>query len=127
MAGSDDATTMEGGRIDQDGFVDRSQRFSDLPACETARRIAGEPALLSAASAHLERFARDDPRQRRGYALWRALLDGPCDAVVALLTARSAAGDYVRETAPAFPGLPVATRTRLLRIARSPLVEAVPP
>lgn len=107
--------------MEPDGFIDCSQRFSYLLACENARRVATDPALLDAASAHLERFSQPDPHQRRGYEMWRALLDGPVDAVVAILVERSTRADYARETAPAFPGLPVATRTELLRLSRSPL------
>jgi hypothetical protein len=107
--------------MERDGFIDRSQRFSYLLACENARRIAADGDLLSIASEHLERFARDDPRQRDGYVLWRKLLDGPREAIVAILTERSAEGNYARETAPVFPGLPVAVRTHLLRLARQPI------
>jgi hypothetical protein len=109
--------------MEEDGFIDRSQRFSYLLACENARRIADDPSILAGAAEHLERFAGPDPRQREGYRLWRELLDGPAEQIVALLTELSRRGDYARETAPAFPGMPVSMRTRLLGRSRAPLPE----
>ena len=92
-------------------------------ACENARRIAEDPEILKSARRHLDRFSRDDPHQRHGYALWSALLDEGSGTVIARLTERSERGDYARQTAPSFGGLDAATRARLLMQARSPLAQ----
>ena len=97
----------------------RSQRFSYLVACENARRILADPAVLVAARAHLDRFSKDDPHQRDAYALWSGLLAQGPEAVAAALLDTSQRGDYTREAAPSFGGLPPAVRTRLLREARA--------
>ena len=107
--------------MEPDGFHSRSQRFSYLVACENARRIRDDPAILEAGKAHLDRFSRPDPHQRDGYALWLRLLEDGQQAVAAALMDRSAWGDWVRETAPSFGGLPARTRTRLLRLSTVPL------
>lgn len=107
--------------MDLDGFRDRNHRYSYLVARETARRIAVDPAVLEAGRRHLDRFSRGDPAQRDGCALWSGLLDAGPEAVVARLTERGERGDYARETAPSFGGLPGPVRTRLLREAAEPL------
>ena len=88
-----------------DGVIDQSQRFS---SCSPVKTRAGSrsPAILMSAAAHLERFAAQDPRQRSWYALWRGLLDGPVETIVAIPRERSPRGDYKRETAPVLPACP---------------------
>ena len=107
--------------MEPDGFHSRNQRFSYLVARENARRILDDPAVLKAGQAHLDRFSRPDPHQRDGCAIWRRLLGDGQQAVAAALMDRSAWGDWVRETAPSFGGLPARTRTRLLRLSTVPL------
>ena len=92
--------------MEADGFRDRTQRYSYLVACENARRILADPAVLEAGRRHLERFSAGNPHRRDGYALWSALLDDGAAAVTARLTERGERGDYTRETAPSFGGLP---------------------
>jgi len=113
--------------MDSDGFYDRNHRYSYLVACENARRIAEDPEILKAAHHHLDRFSRDDPHQKDGYALWSSLLDEAPETIVAQLMERSERGDYARQTAPSFGGLPGPVRTRLLRQARVPLSEDLEP
>ncbi len=112
--------------MDPDGFRDRNHRYSYLVACENARRLAEDPHRLFAARRHLDRFSRDDPAQREGYAFWSALLDADPDIIAARLTERGERGDYARETAPSFGGLPGPVRARLLLEAREPLPSIMP-
>ena len=107
--------------MDPDGFRDRNHRYSYLVACENARRLAKDPRHLVAARLHLERFSRDDPTQREAYSLWSALLGFDAEVIAARLTERGERGDYTRETAPSFGGLPGPVRARLSREARKPL------
>lgn len=113
--------------MERDGFRDRNQRYGYLVARETARRIVEDPSRIEAGRRHLERFARDDPHQSRGYALWAALLDAGPALVAARLVERGERGDDARETAPSFGGLPGPVRLRLLKEARSPLSRLAQP
>ena len=92
--------------MEADEFRDRNRRYSFLIACENARRILADPSVLEAGRRHLDRFTRGVPQRRHGYALWSALLDEGAEAVAARLTGRGERGDYARETAPSFGGLP---------------------
>lgn len=114
-----------GSTVEADGLHDRNRRYSYLVARENARRILANPALLESGRRHLERFSAGDPHQRHGYALWTALLDEGAVAVAARLTERGERGDYARDTAPSFGGLPGRVRARLLAEARSPLAEPI--
>ena len=107
--------------MEADGFRDRNQRYSYLVACENARRILADALVLETGRRHLDRFCRDVPQRSHGYALWSALLDKGAEAVAVRLTERGELGDYTRETAPSFGGLPGPVRVRLLAEARAPL------
>lgn len=107
--------------MEADGFRDRNQRYGYLVACENARRILLDPAVLEGGRRHLDRFTAGDPHRRHGYVLWSALFDEGAEAVAARLTERGARGDYTRETAPSFGGLPGPVRARLLADARVPI------
>ena len=107
--------------MDPDGFRDRNHRYSYFVACENARRLAEDPGRLVAARHHLDRFSRDDPSQRDAYSLWSALLDAGAEAIAARLIERGERGDYTREPAPSFGGLPGPVRARLSREPREPL------
>lgn len=107
--------------MEADGFRDRNQRYGYLVACENARRILADPSVIETGRRHLDRFARGVPQRRDSYAHWSALLDEGAETVAARLTERGERGDYTRETAPSFGGLPGPVRTRLLAEARSPL------
>ncbi len=106
---------------DGDGFPDRHRRYAFLVYREIAGRIIDDPGLVELGREHLDRFAARDPRQRDAFAVWDALLKEPASTIAARLTERSADGDYLRETAPAFGALPGSVRQRLLLQARSPL------
>ena len=112
---------VERNAVDPDGFRDRNHRYSYLVACENARRLLEDPRYLVSARLHLQRFSRDDPAQRDGFALWSVLLDADPQSVAARLTERGERGDYTRETAPSFGGLPGPVRARLSRQAQEPL------
>ena len=103
-----------------DGFHDRRHRFSYLIAVEHARRIRLDPSLLEAARDHMERRL---PYHRAGEDMWRKLLDAGVEAVVAALLDQSPAGDYARETAPAFGGIPASIRRALLAQAAEPVTR----
>lgn len=104
--------------MEADCFRNRQQRFSYLVAKENARRIKQDPTLLAEGRRHLDARL---PEFAAGADLWRRLLDEGADAVAAALVERSATGDYVRETAPSFGGLPARTRAALLARAATPL------
>ena len=111
--------------MDADEFRDRSHRYSYLVACETARRLQEDAGLIEVGRQHLEAFQAGRPEYRRGYELWLSLLQAGVPTIVSALTARSPAGDYARETAPSFGGLPARIRTRLLAKAATPRAEPV--
>lgn len=113
----------QGMTMEVDGFWDRNHRFSYLVAVEIAHRIQGNPGLLVTALTHLERFASGDPRQAKGYALWRHLLTRTPEEIISRLVERSESGDYVRQTAPSFGALPANVRSRLVAAARRPLEQ----
>ena len=112
--------------MDPDGFRDRNHRYSYLVACENARRLVDDPQRLVAARHHFDRFSRNDPAQRDGVALWSALFVADPGTIAARLTERGERGDYTRETAPSFGGLPGPTRARLSREAGAPLPSLLP-
>ena len=97
----------------------RNHRFSRLVGIENARRVLEQPEVLRSARAHLDRFSKGDPGQADGYALWDRLLGQGPEAVAAALRDPSPWGDYARETAPSFGGLPAPVRASLIRQARA--------
>jgi len=107
--------------MDIDEFRDRSHRYSYLVACETARRLQEDPGLIEIGRQHLEKFQAGKAEYRAGCELWLGLLNAGVPTIVSALTARSHAGDYARETAPSFGGLPARVRTRLLAQAAMPV------
>ena len=68
--------------MDPEGFRDRGQRYGCLVARENARRVVEDPSVLEAGRRHRERFSRDEPHRRHGYALWTTPLDAGPEAVV---------------------------------------------
>lgn len=83
-------------------FRDAHERRAYQRALEVARRIVDDPSLLEKGRAFLDRFVKDDPRQRRGYALWIETLRLEPEQVVRLLIADDEQGAFLRETAPVF-------------------------
>ena len=106
--------------MDPDTPRSRGWRFSYLIACENARRVLADPAVLAGAKAHLHRFSKGDPHQRDACLLWDRLLAEGAGTVAAALRDPGPRGDYARETAPSFGGLPPAVRRRFLALARAP-------
>ena len=109
--------------MESDGFPNRQQRFSYLIALEHAKRVRLDPSLLTEASRHMDRRS---PECRAGEDLWRRTIAEGVEAVVAALTDRSPSGDYARETAPAFGGIPAPRRRELLAAAYLPFDTAGP-
>ena len=87
-------------------FRDAYERRSYLRAYLLGQRLLAEPALISRGRAYLDRFVRDDPRQRRIYAMWLKALDLPVDQLVGQLLADNSHGAELRETAPVFVVIP---------------------
>jgi hypothetical protein len=87
-------------------FRDAYDRRAYLRACLLGKRLLDEPALLEKGRAFLERFVRDDPRQRRIYALWTDVLTLPVEQIVGQLLADDERGAMLRETAPVFVVIP---------------------
>ena len=113
--------------MDPDGFRDRNHRYSYLVACENAATASPRTPsawlpldITSIASRVTTR------RNVRDIRVWSALLDEGFGVVAARLTERGERGDYARETAPSFGGLPGPVRARLSREAREPLPSIVP-
>ena len=93
------------GELKQD-FRDAYERRAYLRACLLGQRLLENPALLARGRAFLDRFVKDDPRQRRIYAMWTDTLRLPVEELVRRLLADDARGAALRETAPVFVVIP---------------------
>jgi hypothetical protein len=83
-------------------FRDRHERLKYLKACETARRIVGDPSLTEQARRFVEAAMAPDPHQRAYTLIWRELPGLPADAIAAALLEDSDRGQLLRDTSPVF-------------------------
>jgi hypothetical protein len=87
-------------------FRDAYDRRTYARACLLARRLLENPALVQDGRTYLERFVRDDPKQRRIYQIWSGMLELPVAALVGRLLADDEAGAALRDSAPVFVVIP---------------------
>jgi hypothetical protein len=83
-------------------FYDAHERRAYQRSLEVARRIIDDPSLLDRGRAFLERFVRNDIRQRQSYQLWVATLGLGAETVARRLVADDERGERLRESAPVF-------------------------
>jgi hypothetical protein len=83
-------------------FRDRHERLKYLKACETARRISGDPRQVEQARHFVETAMAPDPHQRAYTAMWREVLSLPASDIAAALIEDSARGQLLRDTSPVF-------------------------
>ncbi len=95
-------------------FRDAHERRAYQRTLEVARRIVDDPALLEKGRAFLDRFVKDDPRQRRVYVLWTEILRLEPEQVVRRLIADDEQGAFLRETAPVFTTISPETARHLV-------------
>lgn len=101
---------------------DFSKAYSLLVNREIGRRLLADPRLMR--DLRREVVLIGEAHQRHARALWTGLVEGPVAALADLLARDDEAGDFARETRPAFIELDADTRERLLREARSLLEPA---
>jgi hypothetical protein len=94
-------------------FHDSHDRRAYARAAEIAARIVDDPSLLERGRAYLERFMRDDPRQRRVYDVWLEVLALGPERVALALVADDDEGAYLRSTAPVFTTIEADVARRL--------------
>jgi hypothetical protein len=97
-------------------FYDTHERRSYARHWATAMQLVQEPQLLEHAKAFLERFVRPDPHQRHVYAAWSKLIESSPAEVAISLIEDSAAGAFLRETAPPFRKATEADREETRRL-----------
>jgi len=86
-------------------FHDAHERRQYTLACETARRIVRDPALIEDARRFVERAMAPDPHQAVYTTMWRDLLSRPASVIATALIEDSDRGGLLRETSPVFgPG-----------------------
>lgn len=83
-------------------FRDRHERVQYLKACETARRISGDPRLIEQARRCVEEAMAPDPHQRAYTAMWRQMLSLLASDIAAVLIEDSDRGQLLRDTSPVF-------------------------
>jgi len=69
---------------------------------EVASRIVDDASLIERGRAFLDRFVREDVRQRRAYENWVELLDRPPEYIARELLSDTTRGEMLRDTAPVF-------------------------
>lgn len=98
--------------------------LSDLRArlmhCYVARRIAADPAVLSVASARLERLRHANPHGRIYHDRWQELISGPRVRLLRALTEDSESADALRKESPFTILVPPAERRRVFESVRVP-------
>ncbi len=87
-------------------FRDAYERRAYLRAFLLAKRLLEQPELVARGRDYLERFVKDDPRQRRSYRLWVDTLRLPTEQIVIDLLSDDPKGAALRETAPVFVVIP---------------------
>jgi hypothetical protein len=91
---------------------ERSLAFDRL----TAARIASDPALVHRARGTLQRWLQTaSPRVRPVLEEWQAVLDGPLDALLAVLHSTDERATRLRQSSPFAGVLSAAERTAILR------------
>jgi hypothetical protein len=98
-------------------FRDRYELRGYVRAIIVAERLLAAPELVERGRAYLDRFVKDDPRQRDIYRLWIEVLQFPIRELAAALLADDHRGATLRETAPVFEVVPVEAVNRRLRKA----------
>ena len=104
-------------------FYDRHERRSYLKACEVARRIVTDPALIEDGQRFLERAMAPAPHQSQYVAMWREMLTQPAAEIAAALIEDSPRGSLLRDTSPVFgPGFTSREIVALMDRADAPAV-----
>ncbi len=98
-------------------FRDRYELRSYVRAVLVAERLLAAPELIERGRAYLDRFVKDDPRQRDIYRLWTEVLQLPIAELAGAMLADDPRGTTLRETAPVFEVIPVEAVNRRLRQA----------
>ena len=99
-------------------FYDRHEHIEYLKACEIARRIMENPAIVEDARRWLEEVMAPDPHQAKYVAIWRELLACPPADIASALLEDSERGQLLRETRPIFgKGLTSREVTKLMEQA----------
>src|SRR4051794_16065007 len=99
------------------GIDERSLAFGRA----VAARVAGRPELIARARATAVRWlATCSPRSRHALREWLAVLDGPPEGVVAVLTGGDERAVRLRQSNPFAGVLPADERAAILRQFRQP-------
>jgi hypothetical protein len=83
-------------------FYDAHEERAYLRMMEVAAAIVDDSAAIERGRAHLERFARTDPRQAGAYRMWTDLLGSPPTEIARALLADDERGAALRDSAPVF-------------------------
>lgn len=86
-----------------------------------AQRLPGEPELISEALARLQRWSEAKTISDHYVSQWRTLLEGPRDALTALMVDPGPRGRELRQSTPFAGVLDPRTRWRLWREVRQTL------
>ena len=87
-------------------FRDAHERRTYFRAFLLAKRLIDDPRLIERGRAYLDRFVKNDPRQRHVYKLWVEAMQLPVDEIVLDLLTDNARGNALRESAPVFVVIP---------------------
>lgn len=83
-------------------FRDRYSQIDYLKACEVARRIVADPALVEHARKWVEGVMTADPHQHRYVLMWHQMLTRTPGEIATALLEDSERGRLLRETRPIF-------------------------
>ena len=102
-------------------FHDRHEWITFLKACEVARRLVADPAMIDDARRFVASRMLPDPHQRDYALMWQDLLAKSPAEIAAALTEDSPRGRLLRETGPVFgKGLTSRDVADLIANARAP-------
>jgi len=102
-------------------FHDRHEWITFLKACEVARRLVADPAMIDDARRFVATRMLPDPHQRDYALMWQDLLAKSPAEIAAALTEDSPRGRLLRETGPVFgKGLTSRDVADLIANARAP-------
>jgi hypothetical protein len=80
-----------------------------------AERLRSNPGLVAMARANLERWSKScSVRGQSTLQEWRAVLDGPLEGVIALLTGENERASRLRQSNPFAGALPQSVRNEIL-------------